>query len=134
MKENKLSRIIVVLLVVLFTLTTIFHICILAGILPYHMVWGGRLTNKTEMYQMESVSLLLNILFLVFAFFNSPFTQKRTPILLTRIGFTILGLLFLLNTLGNIVSKDRLEQLLFTPLTMITAILCFILAFRKKED
>ena len=38
----------------------IFHLLILSGIIPFQIVWGGRLENREQMLQFEMISLLLN--------------------------------------------------------------------------
>ena len=42
-------------------LVILFHICIITKMIPYNIAWGGRLTNDTEMYVFETISILINI-------------------------------------------------------------------------
>ena len=50
-----------------FIATIGYHISILLQIIPYEYAWGGRLKSEQEMFQFETFSLLLNVLFLVFS-------------------------------------------------------------------
>lgn len=47
-----------------------------------------------------------------------PFSTKTITIILW-----VFVVLFAVNTIGNLFSKNRLEQLLFSPLTLLAAIL-----------
>ncbi len=39
-----------------------------------------------------------------------------------RVALWLMAVLFLLNTVGNVFSNDRLEQMLFTPVTLLLAV------------
>lgn len=39
----------------LFSIIMIFHFLILVGVIPYTIVWGGRLNSDIEMYRFEAV-------------------------------------------------------------------------------
>lgn len=116
---------------ILLTLLTAFmclHIGIILKIIPYQMVWGGRLNTDKEMYRFEAVSIIMNaglILFVLMqiGLITTPFSAK----IITYIMWGMTAL-FVLNTLGNALSKNKLEKLLFTPVTIIMAICTMILA------
>ena len=40
----------------------LFHLAILTKIIPYDVIWGGRLNNDVEMYVFEGISILVNLL------------------------------------------------------------------------
>jgi hypothetical protein len=46
-----------------------------------------------------------------------------------KIGLWLMFALFLLNTVGNLLSKNRYEKLIFTPITLLSAVFCLILAW-----
>lgn len=106
----------------------IFHICVLLQIIPYSIVWGGRLKSKTEMYRFETISILVNLIFLGIILEQAHLLTFGIPQKALTIMLWIMAALFLLNTLGNAVSKNKLEQKLFTPITLLLAILSLILA------
>ena len=49
---------------IIYSLSIVFHLLVLIKIIPYKMVWGGRLKSDIDMYKFEAVSLTVNLLFL----------------------------------------------------------------------
>lgn len=115
-------------LIICLSIFLIFHICVLLQIIPYSIVWGGRLKSKTEMYRFETISILVNLIFLGIILEQAHLLTFGIPQKALTIMLWIMAALFLLNTLGNAVSKNKLEQKLFTPITLLLAILSLILA------
>jgi hypothetical protein len=118
----------VVVMLSLFSLILVFHLLVLSGIIPYDIVWGGRLKSKEEMLVFESISILLNTFMMVVVaarskFLSLPINQK----ILTGILWGM-AVLFTVNTVGNLVAVSSLETIIFTPLTCILAILSLRLA------
>ena len=112
-------------------LVILFHICIITKIIPYNIAWGGRLTNDTEMYIFETISILINIflnwiLLMKGDLVKFKFSDKTVQIILW-IFFT----LFVLNTVGNIFAKTNFEKL-FAILTGLSAILIWHILQQKK--
>lgn len=118
-------------LIVILTIFLIFHFLVLFRIIPYTIVWGGRLKTDKEMYRLESVSILLNFFFLLVIVAYS----KVLPISINKSVMTtilwIMTALFAVNTLGNIASKNKLEKTLFVPLTILLTIFSLILALQN---
>ena len=114
-------------------LVILFHICIITKIIPYNIAWGGRLTNDTEMYIFETISILINIflnwiLLMKGDLVKFKFSDKTVQIILW-IFFT----LFVLNTVGNIFAKTNFEKL-FAILTGLSAILIWHILQQKKNN
>jgi hypothetical protein len=109
----------------------LFHLCILTKIIPYDITWGGRLTNDTEMYVFETISILINV-FLSWVismkgnFVKYKFSNKAVNIILW-IFFSI----FILNTIGNIFAKTFFEKF-FAILTGLSAILIWNITKERK--
>jgi hypothetical protein len=112
----------------------IFHLLVITGIIPYNIVWGGRLHSTDEMRKFETMSILLNI------FMASVIGIKGNYIKISihpLIIYTILwcfAILFTLNTVGNLLAKVTLETVVFTPLTFLSAVLCGRLALEKETQ
>lgn len=119
-------------LIIIFSLFLIFHILILSKIIPYNIVWGNRLKSNKEMYRFEIISILVNLLFLFTILVHSKIMSFDLPKVALTIMFWIMAILFALNTLGNIVSRNKLEQRLFTIITIIMTILSLILAITNS--
>ncbi|PJZ58075.1 hypothetical protein [Leptospira barantonii] len=112
----------------IFVAITIFHLLVLTQIIPYTIVWGGRLTNLEEMYVFESLSIVLNSFFIWIALMKTGNTKTILPQKAITVILWIMAALFSLNTIGNILSQNDLERIVFTPVTAILAILCMLLA------
>ena len=52
-------------LLILLSLFLIWHFIILLKLIPYNLVWGGRLKSDKEMYRFEIFSILINALFVI---------------------------------------------------------------------
>jgi hypothetical protein len=110
----------------------LFHISIIAKLIPYDIAWGGRLQSDSEMYVFETISILIN-LFLVFIllmkgnYIKFQFKEKTINAILW--GFLVL---FILNTIGNIFAKTNLEKL-FAIMTSFFAILIWFILKGKTN-
>ncbi|WP_162425576.1 hypothetical protein [Pontibacter pudoricolor] len=110
------------------SLSVVLHLLILSGVIPYEIAWGGRIKNQEEMVRFESVSILLNLLMLAIVAIRAGLLPVRLNYSFTRGALWFMFGLFVLNTVGNILSENQFEQLVFTPVTIILAIFCLRLA------
>ncbi|GAB4161625.1 MAG: hypothetical protein Fur003_4930 [Candidatus Dojkabacteria bacterium] len=108
----------------------IYHILILTQVVDYHYAWGGRLTNLTQMYQFEAVSLVSMVPFLLVVYFNSKLPSQKTLFKVTKYLLFIISGVFLLNTIGNVFAKTAFEAWVFTPITFIASLSTFRLALQ----
>ncbi len=112
----------------------VLHILVLVRVVPYQMVWGGRIDSLQALYIAESISLTLNgiMLTMVLSFLRKlPFKFSRIAYL---VGFSLMSVLFGINTIGNLLSHNSLERVLFTPVTLLL-MLCFAgLAFAAGKS
>ncbi|MCB0636571.1 MAG: hypothetical protein KDC54_08120 [Lewinella sp.] len=118
---------------VILSLITVFHVLILIGVIPFDIVWGGRLTSREEMLRMESVSLLLNLLMLGIVARRAGWLKWGPGPRIIRILFWVMAGLFALNTLGNLASTSDLERAIFTPLTLLLVVFCWRLALPAED-
>lgn len=114
-------------------LVTLYHVLIVAGIVPMNQAWGGRLVSRDQMLLMESFSLLVNaVLFWVVAQRAAILNMKlsaQTQVILLR----IMAVLFLLNTFGNALAIQDFERFVFTPLTFLSCLCCLRLALSVER-
>jgi hypothetical protein len=115
-------------LLILLSLFLLLHFLILIKIIPYSVVWGGRLTSKRGMYRFEIFSILVNALFLIVVLVQARYMAIPISDKIVTYALWLMAALFLLNTLGNAVSKNKVEQSLFTPLTILLAMFSILLA------
>lgn len=107
----------------------ILHLIVILKLIPYSMVWGGRLKSSKDMYRYLSLSILISVFFLwvacerVFTAFDYLSMQTIHTV------FWIMAFLFALSAIGNLLSKSRIERFLFTPLALMLSICCFVILF-----
>jgi hypothetical protein len=112
-------------MITLLSAVVIFHILVLIQIIPYQIVWAGRLNSIAEMQRFETISILINCFIILIItikgnYLNFKFLSK---IIISLVWLFII--LFSLNTIGNLMAKSNFEKLVFTPLTFILALLSF---------
>lgn len=110
------------ILLVFFGAAIVFQLVVLAGFIPTEMVWGGRLANAQE----RTVGALVSIVFLVLFMLLVLVRMGRiAPSMhaLGKWGMWVICILFALNTVGNLFALDLRETLIFTPMTLISAVL-----------
>lgn len=115
-------------LIIILSILLVLHFLILLKIIPYNIVWGGRLKSDAEMYRFEIVSILINLFFLFIILVQSSILTIDFPKKTMTIILWFITALFVLNTFGNVRSNNKIEQKLFTPITIILTIFSLILA------
>jgi hypothetical protein len=117
----------------LLTLVILFHLSVITQLVPYTIVWAGKMKSVQEMYLFESVSIAIN-LFLI------TVVSLKIELIKHAISHKILNgilwffvVLFSLNTVGNLFAKTDFEKYVFTPLTLISAILIWCIVRNKKN-
>jgi len=115
----------------LFSFIIVFHGLAILGVVPYEMLWGGKLKDEGQMLVFETVSIWLNLLMLGIVAIEGKLWKMRVNPRLIKIVLWIMSALFLVNTMGNLFSKNVLEKIIFTPLTLLLFVLCLRLATHK---
>lgn len=118
-------------LLTLFSLVIVFHILVLVQVIPYKIVWGGRLENDTQMIQFEGISIALNLIMLALVAIYSGYLKWEINRRWIQLGMWIMVALFLLNTVGNLFAINDWERWIFTPITFLLAVFSFRLAIDK---
>jgi len=119
-------------LLAILSLIVIFHLLVLLGIIPFEIVWGGRLTDSSQMFRFELVSIVLNLVMLIIVATRSGFLNININKKIITAALWMMTGLFLLNTIGNLLSNNTWEKIIFTPLTILLSILSWRLTIRKK--
>jgi hypothetical protein len=125
------ERIASVGILVILTFFVVLHALILLGIVPFQMVWGGRLTDYSRMIVFESVSLVVNLLMILVVLVQTGLLHLKLKAIVVKLALWAMAVLFGLNTLGNALSNNALEKSLFTPLTLLLCFGCLRLALSK---
>ncbi len=112
--------------------TILFHFCVMAGLVPPDIVWGGNATDGGNLYVMEGVSIVLNGVMLMAVLSYAGFLKTPISPKWLRVAIWAMTVLFTLNTIGNLLAKNRLETYIFTPLTFLLALFCLRMAAAFK--
>lgn len=112
------------ILVFLNSIVLVFHLFVLFQIIPYTIVWAGKLNSLEEMYAFESVSILVNLILLIVVLIRGNIWKVSTSKRLLDIILWIFVFIFALNTIGNLFAATSLELYLATPLTFFLFYLC----------
>ena len=120
------------LLLAIFIILVIFHILVVVGVIPYDMVWGGRMENAAQMRQFEIISIIINLLVILVVTMRGGYIRSLLSRKLITVLLWIFVVLFSMNTVGNLLSRNSLEIIIFTPVTLVSALLCYRLAIEKR--
>jgi hypothetical protein len=120
-------------LLIILSLFVIFHLLILLRVIPFEMVWGGRLKNASQMLSFETVSIVINLIMLAGVGVYAGILQLKINPMVIKAGFGIMFVLFLLNTIGNLSSENEWEKMVFTPLTLLLSLFSLRLALGKEQ-
>ncbi|WP_400193762.1 hypothetical protein [Hymenobacter sp. B81] len=112
-------------LLLILSLVVGFHLLILLGIIPYSIVWGGRLQSPEQMYRFETVSIALNLLMLAVVAARAGWLPLRLNPKILATALAVMCGLFAANTVGNLFSTNGFERAFFTPLTLVLAVLSY---------
>lgn len=112
-------------------LSLVFHLLVLTGVIDYTIVWGGRLSTTGEMVVFELVSIVTNAVFLLIALRKIGRLKFIPNEKVINGVLWAMAVVFLLNTLGNLLSLNDWERNVFSPLTLALTVCCVILARRK---
>lgn len=117
----------------LISMVIVFHLLVISGIIPYTIVWAGRLQSTRDMLLFESISILLNMVLLLVVTMKGSYIAAVVPQKVLNAILWVFIVLFSLNTIGNMMAKYTLETILFTPLTFVSAILCLRIVMEKAK-
>lgn len=88
----------------------LFHLAILTKLIPYEVTWGGRLSDDSEMYMFEGVSIMINVILGFTLLIKGEYILSSIPLKVVNTILWIFFAVFSLNTLGNIFSETIFEK------------------------
>lgn len=113
------------------SLSLIFHVLIITGIIPYDITWGGRLKTHEDMVRFETGSILIGITVILIVAAHTRMLPFRIDKRTTRVALWLIVAAFTLNTIGNLFAHTATEKA-FGIITIVLAILCIRLATDKE--
>ena len=112
----------------------VFHLLIVVGLIPYSIVWGGRLSSSAEMLKFESISIGINLFVMLVVAAEAGYVRQFMPKRIMTILLWGLFGLFVANTIANVFSVTSFEKIVFTPLTLVFALFTYrIIAHRQQQ-
>lgn len=111
----------------------VFHLFIVAGFLPYNIVWGGRLQSSAEMLRFESISISINLLVMLVVAMQAGYIKRQLPKQVMTILLWGLFGLFVSNTIANLFSVTLFEKVVFTPLTLLFALYTYRIILERSN-
>ncbi len=118
--------------IMLLSLVFTFHVFVLSGIIPYDMVWGGKLSEPLKMMRYEGFSTITTLFLLSILLIESGILKIRLSDSLLKILLWFMALIFTLNTFANVYSINVIERS-FAPVTIVLALFCIRLALGEKK-
>ena len=120
------------IMIALLTVVLVFHTLVLTGIIPYAIIWAGKISSVADMRKLEVISVCVNAFAILILLLKADYIQHRIPIKILNVIIWLLAVLFSLNTIGNLFAESRFELYFFTPLTFILTVLCLRIVIDKK--
>lgn len=120
-------------LIFILTAVILFHVLVLIGMVPQDIVWGGRLRTREELVEFELVSIGINFIMVLFVSVRARIINLSVKPILIRVVLWLMVVLFILNTVGNLLSQNDLERFIFTPITLLLFVLSLRLAIENYK-
>ena len=116
----------------------IFHLSLiiftgLLSIIPYDIVWGGKMESKEQLIFFELLSFLIIALCMFLTLIKSKYLKISKLNKIAHYAMWLFSAYFLLNTLGNILAKTIFEKS-FAVISILLAILSLRLALEKEVE
>ena len=98
------------------------------------MAWGGTQTELTPAFRVASLATVVILAFFTYVIRRrAGLVGDKTPGRGIKILSWLITAFMVLNTLGNLTSQSMGEKLLFTPITLILVVCCFVVSISKTE-
>jgi len=120
------------IMIALLNAVLVFHTLVLTAVIPYAIVWAGKVSSVEEMKKLEVISICINAFAILVFVLKADYIQHKMPVKILNAIILLLAVLFSLNTIGNLFAKSKFEFYFFTPLTFILAVLCLRIVVDKK--
>ena len=109
----------------------LFHVLVVSGIVPKTIVWGGRISDPAQVVRAEIVSIMILLVTAAIVAMRWRSLAQGAPNVVAAVGTWVLVGLFAVNTVGNLFAKTLFERAVFTPLTLLLALLMLRLALER---
>ena len=107
----------------------LFHLLVIFKILPSDIVWAGQ-TDSANFIKLELFALALTLLFILVALGKTGYFKSRVFAKISNGLIWVMLVYFSLNILGNLMSPNIVEKIIFTPFSLILVLSCIRLVFK----
>ena len=122
------------IMIPLLSLVIIFHLAIITRLIPYQVVWAGKLKSVNEMYAFETASIAMNIFIIALLLLKAKHLKRNISSKILDTLLWLFVILFAVNTIGNLMAETLFEKLVFTPLTLLSSILIWVIVRKDKDE
>lgn len=113
-------------------LIIVFHAMVLAQVIPFNIVWGGKFQDFNEVKTFEIISIVSILVITLIICIKAYGILSKIQSIIVNVVIWLFVVLFLLNTIGNLFAETTTETIIFTPLTLVFAILCARIGLEEK--
>lgn len=110
----------------------VFHLSILLKFIPYEITWGGKLTNDSEMYIFETISIIVNLFLVLLLLIKGKYVKPVFTFRFVNISLWVFVAIFGLNTVGNLFAETTFEKS-FSIITLVFAVLIGTILVHKDK-
>ena len=111
-------------MLLLLTLLIIFHVFVLAQIIPYQVVWAGRLNTVSQMRRFEVLAIVPNVILAMVLLLKGNYIRNRLPEKIVNAIIWLFVIVFFLNTVGNLFAVTKFEKYVFGSVSLVSFLLC----------
>jgi len=122
----------ITILIGLLSVVILLHLAILLQLIPYDIVWAGKIDSLESMYLLETVSLILNGTLMLVLYLKLKHLKQAMPTPVVDAILWIYVVIFGLNSVGNLFSQTLFELIFGTFFTLVMMYLCWVVV--KKES
>jgi len=118
---------------IMFVVVIILQFLLAVGVLPVSMAWGGRESVLTPKLRIASLVSAVILGFFIYVIRNRAGVMGPEDIsIFIKIFAWIVSIYMAFNTITNLTSQSTAEKLIFSPITMILTVVCFIVSISKQ--
>lgn len=118
-------------LIIFLLLISMLHFLILLRIVPYDLVWGGKIQDPSSVFLFEMISLFMSIAFILIIATKIGYIKTNKFNKTVHVGIWFITAYFLLNSIANFASEVYVEKMFFAPLTVLMTLFALRLAIKK---
>ncbi len=116
----------------IYGLLILFHLLVLARVVPSGVVWGGQLgESPTNLVTQETIAVVVTAFFMVIVASKLDYIKAGKFSKVIQVLLWVIFVYSLLNIVGNIASSSSAEKWIFIPISIVVAFLVFRLAIEK---